>query len=315
MVSKKTNGSVITIFLLLILLCVLVLLWSRFSYMETYSSSIIVENEYVYGTKETSKIPNIIWSFWDGPPNKFVDVCIKTWAEQNPTYQINIVTKQNYKNYIDVNVDAIKHSKDFIARYSDYIRSAILSKYGGIWSDASIICQAPYSWIHGIQTATNAEFICYFSKGFTKDEFLHSSPVIENWFFACVPNSKFMTDWCNEFLRTRDFSNIDDYVNDVKNDGVNVQNIDSTNYLAMHVAAQKVLQKNEGNYNIAVIDSCVSAFKFLCDTGFDNKKSVDNLLDDSSYNKYKNDPILKFTGDARKTINTALFGNDDDDKK
>ena len=101
----------------------------------------------------------------------------------------------------------------------------------------------------------------------------------------------------------------------MKNDGVNVQNIDSTNYLAMHVAAQKVLQKNEGNYNIAVIDSCVSAFKFLCDTGFDNKKSVDNLLDDSSYNKYKNDPILKFTGDARKTINTALFGNDDDDKK
>lgn len=271
--------------------------------VEAYTSDMIIGNEFEYGTQDSSDIPNIIWTFWDGPPNKFVELCMKSWAFHNPDYQINILTKQNYRQYVDDDIDTITHSGDGIARYSDYVRLAVLSKYGGIWSDASILCNAPYSWIHGIRTSTNAEYIGYFFDGFTKDEFLHSSPVIENWFFACVPNSKFVSDWYDEFFGTRDFDRIDDYIESVKNENVDCQKIDGLNYLAMHVSAQKILQKNGGKYNIAVVSACSSAFKYLCDSDFDTKKAVDKLFGGVGG---LNEPIIKFRGAERDYATTFM---------
>lgn len=138
---------------IIIIVCIFVL-FLIISYVSVEGLVTIKSNpldEYTMGFSDTSKIPNIIWAFWEGEPNKFVNKCIDSWKYYNPNYTVNILNKNNYSKYVDVDISKIKHSSDHLARYSVYVRSCILSKHGGIWIDASIICHSPFSWIHGVQ--------------------------------------------------------------------------------------------------------------------------------------------------------------------
>lgn len=247
----------------------------------------------IYKKTHSSEIPKIIWTFWDGEPSKVVKKCIESWKYYNPNYEIRILNKSNYSQYIDYDLEYIKHSKESLARYSDYIRLAVLSRHGGIWMDASIICHAPFDWIHGIQTATGCEMIGFHFDDFTIPELLQISPVIESWFFACVPNSKFMNDWCNEFYRTELFSTIDDYIKQLYSENINLQNIDMQNYLAIHCAAQKVLQTRIIDYNIIIFSAKNTPYKYLTDAGFDTTKGANLLTDIKTGNSYHNLPIIK----------------------
>jgi len=81
---------------------------------------------------------------------------------------------------------------DSITRKSDFIRLELLSKYGGIWMDASIICKYSLNWIHAYQKNTDAEMVGYYINGFTTIE---KYPVVENWFISCIPKSRFIELW------------------------------------------------------------------------------------------------------------------------
>jgi len=264
----------IYIYVLLFLVCIVC--FSLIVYM------FIMNNRNTLENFEDNHIPKKIWTFWDNPiiPD-IIDKCIGTWKKHNPNYEIIVLNKNNLNNYLpEVDFSKIKHiHNNSPEKFSDMVRLHVLAKYGGIWSDASIICLKPYDyWINLLQKKNNSEFVGFYIDGFTLPEYREKSPVIENWFFACKSNSMFVKDWLKEFLRTSDFNTIEEYVENVKEHGVNFQKITSTSYLSMHIACQKILQKQGANYKIKLLKAEDTAYKYLTKNDWDTNKALDNLL-------------------------------------
>jgi hypothetical protein len=251
------------------------------------------------GKSDSSNIPNIIWTFWEGDDNTVVHKCIESWKYYNPEYDIRILNKSNYSKYTDIDIDSIPHSKDSMARYSDYIRCLMLSKYGGFWIDASIICHHPFSWVHGIQKTKNVDFIGYYFDGFTQN---HLFPVVESWFFACTPNSSFMHDWSDEFSSTMNHKTIDDYLENINQQNIDLQKIDVPNYLAIHVAAQKILQQNIDKYNICLFKAESGPFYYLNQSDWDSEKAVKYITDKKSNKDCYKYTFVKLRGSDRQIL-------------
>jgi hypothetical protein len=263
-----------------------------------------------FETKQ-SKIPNVIWTFWDGEPPKLVKKCIESWKKYNPDYEVILLNKENVEKYLpDTDLSKTKHVNDFVQRYSDYTRVHILAKYGGIWLDSSVICQKPLDWIHEIQNKTDVEFIGYFTESMSLPELKERSPVLENWAFFCTPNSKFVKDWRDEMMEYTKHDSYLDYSNKIVQDGVNPQKIpgapNNITYFGMHLVAQKLMQEQGEKYNLHLMCAEETALSYLVEPGSNIisytdeviNKSVDKILN----KEIKNEPLLKLPGYMRDRI-------------
>jgi hypothetical protein len=260
-------------------------------------------------------IPKKIWTYWDNEnlPD-FILKCINTWKKHNPNYEINVLSKQNLSKYLpEVDFSKIKHI-DSAQRFSDMVRLHILAKYGGIWSDASIICQKPYdSWMPDMQAKSNAEFIGFYIDGFTLPQFKEKSPVIESWFFACVSGSKMVNDWLNEFLRISDFDTVEKYIESVESDGINIQKIGNPAYLSIHVACQKILQNGPNKpYFFELLKAEDTALNYLSTNGWNSKNAIKNIIDckESKIKEkciFLDSPIIKMRSGERTEIEKIDF--------
>jgi len=222
-------------------------------------------------------IPKRIYTYWSDtniPP--FIQFCIDSWIKFNPDYQVTVLSSDNYKEYCDIDISTMKNN-DSITRSSDFIRLAVLQKNGGIWMDASIISTAPFPF-----TNQKTDFVGYYMPGFTTST---TSPVIENWLFSCTPNNEFVTAWLTEFLRLNDYNSASDYIESVKDSGISIEGIpaDMQDYLACHVAAQKVLQTKMKNvlYKLTLFNANTGPFKYLADVGWDSEKAVHALCNEA----------------------------------
>jgi hypothetical protein len=292
---KRNNllkKSLLWIFLFGILLIVFIL-WVTYSRYEGFDDNI----SQTFTTE--SQIPNIIWTFWEGNTPPFVNRCIQSWKDYNPNYKIIILNKDNIVNYLpDIKFSKMRAANDSPQRYSDYVRTHILAKYGGFWFDASIICQGSNTWIHDIQNKTGAEFIGYYLDQFTIPEYRKTSPVIESWCFACIPNSAFVEDWRDEFMTLNDYQNAKQYLE--ANSQVNVQNIDNPEYLVIHVSAQKLLQTNSEKYKLHLLRAEDTAYKHMVD---DNGKwETGNAANRILEKRHTDQPLLKLNGSIREGV-------------
>lgn len=254
---------------------------------------------------QDSEIPKIIWSFWDGEVPDFIHRCVNTWRLNNPEYSIKLLNKSDlYSVLPDVDFNKIKHL-DKPQRFSDMVRLHLLSRYGGIWMDASIICNKPLNWVHNIQTDTGCEFVGYYLDGFTEKKYCDTAKVIENWFFACVPGCKFVRNWLIEFSRISDYETIEKYVENVRSNNVSSQFINDTNYLAMHVACQKVLQHFDvKSYKLHLLKAEDSAYKYLVDNNWNTELAIDNGILKKKYDDYE---IIKLRGGERKYMSSRNY--------
>jgi len=306
------ENSIIIITILTILIIIIILYINYFvnnlnktnNKIESFINITIDDNElaeFSYGLSETSKIPNIIWTFWDGQLTDTVTKCIDSWRFYNPTYKIYILNKSNYSQFInqdfdstfDPNIDSIKHANESLQRYSDYVRLAILAKYGGFWIDASIICHHPFTWIHGVQNKLDVEFIAYYGERFTESNYKKYSPIIESWFFACIPNSQFINDWRDEFFSSKKFNSISNYLENIYKDKISPQKIIYLDYLAIYISTQKLLQKNINKYKLCLFSDKYGPYSQLYDANLDTIKSVDNLINKNTYKKYHKNTFIK----------------------
>ena len=264
--------------------------------------------EFFEENNDKNMIPKKIWTFWNGEIPNVVNKCINTWKKYNPEYKITLLNKENLSQYLpDLDISNMKNI-DSDARLSDIIRLNILAKEGGIWSDASIICLKPFDWINDLHNKEDSEFVGFYIDSFTIPQYKDKSPVIESWFFACVPQSKFVCDWRDEFSKITNFNSINDYLNDLKSQSVNFQNIAMPNYLTIHISAQKVLQGNK-KYKLSLIKAEDDAFKYLTLNGWDSKKAIKNLVDctnesikSTSSCSFLKGKIIKLRGDDRKEL-------------
>lgn len=101
-------------------------------------------------------IPNIIWT--TSSMSSIEKHCMETWRLFNPTYTIRILKEKDL---------------------------SIVSLNGGFWLDANVVCKAPLSWIKTI--ADGYETFGIYTVGI--DE---TTMMIQDWCFACRPNSEFI---------------------------------------------------------------------------------------------------------------------------
>lgn len=102
---------------------------------------------------DNQKLPNDfkVWVFWwqgatkDILP-KVVNKCIQTIQDKFPDNEVIIIDKNNYKDYVEIPeyiIEKLNKKVITITHFSDILRACLLSKYGGVWLDATIYMTQP----------------------------------------------------------------------------------------------------------------------------------------------------------------------------
>lgn len=227
-------------------------------------------------------LTKIIWIFWDNVKKPFiVKKCIKKIKKINPNWKVNILTLKNYKNYTK---DSFPYSfnKYTIQMKSDWIRVKVISMYGGLWSDASIIYLKPMDEFVNF----NCDLFCI-GKG---------KKQIENWFFYSPLESTIVNKWLKEYEYALHIGS-ELYV---KNN--NITGYSGGLYLFHQLALMNVIYKNKGKWNI-----------YKRNYGwFPNQFKLSGVIFDFFINNCENynNPLYKLRGIDRRILNIyyILFG-------
>ena len=120
-------------------------------------------NHYHLQAKQTFNHHKIIWQYWgqgidDNLPN-VVKVCFASVDNHAGDYQVIRLDDNNISQYLDL-PDFVftkrQNPKFKPAFFADLLRLALLSVYGGVWLDATVLLTAPLD-----NTCTQANFCVY----------------------------------------------------------------------------------------------------------------------------------------------------------
>lgn len=242
--------------------------------------------------RRSSIIPKIIWCYWHTTSLPLsIQKCIQTWKVNNPGTKIIILNQNNYKDFVSIDIDPSKI--DSYTRFSDYLRFQLLAQYGGVWMDASIICNKSLDWVF----EKEAEFVGFYMPNFTKTK---DSPVIENWFMAASKNSYFMNVWNKEIQSIKTFDKISDYLEYLRKEKIDFDKIPYPEYLMCHVAVQKIFQTHNYKFNLHLENAIGEngPFRYLDENNWESKKALIGICQ----NQKLRTPLIKLRGDERKIL-------------
>lgn len=121
------------------------------SYLKRELPDVIEKYRHIEELPEDTEIPEkrYIWLLWwqgeeTAPP--LVRSCISSTRENANGADVVIITKDNFSSYIDIPSYILeKKEKGYIsfAQLSDIIRYMLLSRYGGLWLDATVYTASP----------------------------------------------------------------------------------------------------------------------------------------------------------------------------
>jgi hypothetical protein len=143
-----------------------------------------------------TNIPRIIWTLWlqgweAAPP--IVRACRATWENRNPGWEVRALTQESLGEYRS----AVPPIRPEIPRaaYSDLVRVNLLSRFGGVWADATAYCTRPLAgWIDHVTAS-----------GFFA--FRPAQPrMLSTWFLAASQDSYLLRAWAdlaNEYWTDR----------------------------------------------------------------------------------------------------------------
>jgi hypothetical protein len=251
-------------------------------------------------------IPKKIWTYWDDANKlpKTVHMCMDGWRTLHPTYEITLLTRDNYATYTEIPITLTEHPNfhDNPTRFSDLVRIWTLAQHGGIWIDSSVLVKRPLEqWLPPPGGCPAPEFIGYYIDGMTT-----RAPVIENWFYAAPPASPFVVAWRDEFSHIADFPSVSDYVENRRHLGVDISKVIAPEYLAQHVAAQKVLQLDGYPQDRLFLRRAEDGpFRYLADNNWDSKAALHAACANPTYQT----PMMKLRGVERGVLESALDGD------
>tara|TARA_B110000046_G_C12985923_1_gene395636 strand:+ start:712 stop:1317 length:606 start_codon:yes stop_codon:yes gene_type:complete len=135
--------------------------------------------------KLSKTTPIHVWYFWEGPKSITVELCIQNWR---------------VSDWIDIkNIPCTRQKNCKLSTLkSDFIRLALLEKYGGLYMDASVVMTASPDWL-----------IKEVDKGWTFQAFFNPEnmlygetlPVMEtSLMFASKPNHPLVKMWLDSML-------------------------------------------------------------------------------------------------------------------
>ena len=103
-----------------------------------------------------------------------VQKCYESWQKHNPDWNIVLLDENNIQEHITLRAKQITHQA-----LSDILRINLLSKYGGVWVDATCFCTKPMGeWLYA---NLNSGFFAFERPG--------PDRMISSWFLASTKNN------------------------------------------------------------------------------------------------------------------------------
>ena len=138
-------------------------------------------------------VPRRLWMMWDqgesaAPP--LVRAAIESWREMNPGWEVTVLDAGSLSHWIDM--PSLPSWATRTAK-SDIVRLRLLSKYGGVWADATTICLRPLDdWVD-------------WAAGTGRFAFARPQPArhLANWFLvasAADPVFETWRIWCETYI-------------------------------------------------------------------------------------------------------------------
>jgi len=207
-------------------------------------------------------IPKVIWSYWNSealPP--LIQACADNWRQQAPDHELRFLTPATLRAWLPEGTDLSLMQGLPPFRQADWLRLQLLQAHGGLWIDASTLLTTGLDWVQAQQAASGAEFVGFYIDRLSNRPEL---PLVENWFMAAVPGSRFIANLNAEFVRALTMGEAS-YLQALREAGRFdrvIQAIDPSlhEYLIMHVAASSLLDADAGRYRLALQRAEDSAF-------------------------------------------------------
>lgn len=103
---------------------------------------------------DSKALPKVIWMYWhsgfDTAP-EVAQLAVKSWQVMNPEYDVRLLDDSNLESYLGFDFKAVFQSMSVRCLFptkADILRLYLLSRYGGVWVDATTFCMTPLNeWL------------------------------------------------------------------------------------------------------------------------------------------------------------------------
>jgi mannosyltransferase OCH1-like enzyme len=248
--------------------------------------------------KMDSSVPKVIWTYWHDANKmpRVVQDCIASWWHYCPDHEVRILVPKDVERLVP-EAKSIMHrlraQKRSEARISDYVRLAILKRYGGIWMDASCLMTQSLDWIH--KKSPGKDLVAFYHWSTRPG---HKHPIVESFFLAAPKGSKFISDWHDEFVRSQmQYASDEKYIENVSAK-TDIQDLgQKLPYLLVYLCAAVVQQRTGSTYDLDLTDAMgpQGPYKYMKKHDWDIEKSVEELRKNPNVRT----PMIKFHNGVR----------------
>ncbi|RYF27057.1 MAG: mannosyltransferase [Comamonadaceae bacterium] len=205
-------------------------------------------------------IPRVVWTYWNSDTLPLLIArCIDNWRRMNPGFQVRVLNDAQVRELIPDAPAVLAQVAP--AKRADWIRLALLHRFGGIWIDASTVLTQSLDWVIDVQQQARSDLVAYYLGRFTTDP---AFPVVESWFMAAPPGSRFAADALAEFDGRAIARTGEEYIECLREQGIYDlvrQNIDMPSYLSIHLAMQCAM-RTRGGYVLSLTNAEDGPFQY-----------------------------------------------------
>jgi len=143
-------------------------------------------------------IPKIIWMYWhsgfdSAPP--VVKLSVQSWQKMNPDYEVRLLCDSNLHDVLGFHFNDVFYASSVRCLFptkADILRLHLLSRFGGVWVDATTFCLKPLTtWL------PLASSICDLFNFKQKN---NPTRPIEAWFIASPQGSAIINSVLRQYL-------------------------------------------------------------------------------------------------------------------
>jgi hypothetical protein len=137
----------------------------------------------------TAPLPRTVWMLWyqglDTAP-LVVKRCVESWIRENRGWNVVVLNSESLTQYVTPDLPPEKLARLDRTKQSNLIRLQLLSDYGGVWADATVLCLRPLDeWIDECVASGFFAFVLPESSNRMLSNWLLASrrqcPIVEQW--------------------------------------------------------------------------------------------------------------------------------------
>jgi len=247
-------------------------------------------------------IPKIIWSYWHNENiPKYVNLVLNNRKVVLSGWEIKVLNDTTLKNYI---CDLPQNFNNLYQSHkADWIRLALIEKYGGCWLDATVIVNSlnRLNQIYNESLRNKSEFTGFYTPSALENN--DPTSFIESWFIMAPKNSRFISEALKEFNHAVSIGLPEYKIKVLKEYNINNNIYNKTNndvYLSVYASFQIALNLGlKRQVNIILYNSYHTMYKLHYDCWNSEKRDYDSncIVNAIKTNKVyvKKIPYIKLT--------------------